>query len=117
MLAVPEAEHLDVTDPNGPAGWRDVAHRALEDAVVRAGECAFLDGDVVDDVKAVHIDMRVRKGAEPVAIELNAGCLSLATQPTGRLEDDLAREHLRKPIDVVGIEGFRPPLERLAHRH
>jgi hypothetical protein len=50
MLAVPEAEHLDVTDPNGPAGRRDVARRALEDAVVRAGECALLDGDVVDDV-------------------------------------------------------------------
>jgi hypothetical protein len=82
MLAVLEAEHLDITDPDGAAGRRDVAHRAVEDAVVGAGECALLDGNVVDNVKAVHIDMRVRKGAEPTAIELNAGRLSLAAQST-----------------------------------
>jgi hypothetical protein len=29
MLAVPEAEHMDVRDPDGAAGWRDVARRAI----------------------------------------------------------------------------------------
>ena len=61
--------------------------------------------------------MRVRKGAEPATIELNAGRLSLATQPTWRLEDDVVCEHFTKPIDIVGIEGLRSPLKRLAHRH
>ena len=38
MLAVPEAKHLDVSDPDGAAGRRDIARRAMEDAIVRAGE-------------------------------------------------------------------------------
>src|SRR5262250_1291012 len=117
MLAVAKAEDLDVTDPDRAAGGRDIARRAVEDAVVRTGECALLDGDVVDDVKAVYIDVRVRKSAEPARKELNAGRLSPAADPTWRREDDIVREHCSEPTDVVGIEGFRPPLERLAHRH
>jgi hypothetical protein len=82
-----------------------------------AGKCAFLDGNVVDDVNAVHIDMRIRKGAQPAAIELNARRLSLPTHPAWRLKDGVVREYFRKPNNVVGIERFGPSLERLAHCH
>ena len=32
VLAVAEAEHLNVVQPHGAAGWWDVAHRAVKDA-------------------------------------------------------------------------------------
>src|SRR5260370_6587614 len=117
MLAVPEAEHLDVGDTDGAAGRRDLAHRAVEDAVVRAGECTLLNGDVVDHVKAAHIDMRVRKGVEPARKKLNAGGFSLTMHPTGRFESDIIGKHVRETVDVVGIKSFRSSLKRFACAH
>src|SRR5262249_47919307 len=78
VLAVAEAEHLDVVHLDRTAGWRYVAHGAAEHPVVRSGECALLDGDVVDDVQAVDLHVRVWEGGEPAAVELDAGGLSLA---------------------------------------
>src|SRR5258708_19246991 len=86
MRAVPVGEHMDVGDADGAACRRNVAHRAVKDALVRAGECTLLDGDVVDHVKAVHIDMRVRKGVEPPPKELNPRCFSFTVHPPGALE-------------------------------
>jgi hypothetical protein len=93
------------------------AHRAFEYAVVRACECALLDSDIADDVKAVHVDLRVGEGSEPAAVEFDAGCLSLAAQSTWRLKDDVICEHFRKPVDIVGVEGYRASFECLACRH
>ena len=64
VLAVAEAQHLDVVEADGAAGWWDVAGRGVEDAVVGPGERAFLDGDVVDEVHVVDLDVRVGEGAE-----------------------------------------------------
>jgi hypothetical protein len=117
MLAVPKTKHLDVRNSDRATGRWNIAHRAFEHAVVRACESALLDGDVVDDVKEVHVDVRVGEGAEPAAVEFDAGCLSLPAQSTWRLKNDVIREHFRKPVDIVGVEGFRAPLERLACRY
>src|SRR5262249_2492772 len=87
------------------------------DAVVGPSECAFLNGDVVDDVDAVDLDMRVGEGRKPVAEELGAGRLSLAAHPSWRREDDIVCEHLGEPVDVMGIECIRPLLEDLARSH
>src|SRR6478736_8379316 len=62
VLAVAEAEHLNVVHLYGAAGWWDVAHGTMKDAVVLPRECALLNGEVVDDVNAVDLDVRVRKG-------------------------------------------------------
>ena len=75
---------------------------------VGSAECALLDGNVVDDVQAMDLDVRVGEGAEPATEELDAGCFSLAAHPTRRLEDDVVCEHLREPIQVMGIERVRP---------
>ena len=68
-------------------------------------------------VIAVNVDMRVGKGTKPATVELNAGRLSLAPQPTWRFEDNIVRQNFRKPVDIVSVERFRPPLECLARRH
>ena len=36
VLAIAEVEYLNVVQPDGAAGWRDVAHRAVKYAVVSA---------------------------------------------------------------------------------
>jgi hypothetical protein len=59
MLAVAEAEHLDVIDPNGATGRRDVAHRAFEHALMRARERALLNDNVIDEVNTMYIDARI----------------------------------------------------------
>ena len=53
MLAVAVAEHVDIVHGDPAAGGRDVAGRAVQDAVVGSGEGSFLDGDIVGDVDAV----------------------------------------------------------------
>src|SRR5262245_9178266 len=67
----------------------------------------------------MDVHVRVRKRGEPTAVELDAGRSSLAAHPARCLEDDIVRQHLRESVDVVGVEGLRPLLERLArgHRH
>src|SRR4029453_10140410 len=57
VLAIAEAEHLDIVQPDGAAGWGDVAHRAVKEAVLIPRECALLDGEVADDVNAVDLDV------------------------------------------------------------
>src|SRR5689334_23502007 len=47
MLAVPEAEHLDISDSDGATGRWNFAHRAFQYAVVGACERAFLNSDIV----------------------------------------------------------------------
>ena len=116
MLAVPEAEHVNVRNPDPAAGRRNVARRGVEDALVRAGEGAFLNGHVVDDMNAVHVQVRVRKRVS-AAIERQAGGLSRAAHPARRLEDDIICEHLRKPVEIVGVKSFRSSLECFAHGH
>src|SRR4029079_5882360 len=56
---------------------------------------------------------------EPAAVELDARRLALAAHPARCLEDHVVREHVREPVDVVSVEGVRPPLKSLAggHRH
>src|SRR5215472_8075785 len=115
MLAVLEAEHLDVADANGAACWRHVTRRAMKNAKLSTGERALLHGNIVDNVQVVHVDMRIGEGAEPATEELNTGRLSLAAQATRRLEGDIVRERFRKSLDVVCVEGFRPPFEGLSH--
>lgn len=44
-------------------------------------------------------------------------CLSLAASATWRFEDNIICKDFRKPIDVVGVECFRPFLERLPRRN
>jgi hypothetical protein len=60
-----------------------------------------------------------REGTEPAAVELDTGHLAVAAHSAWRLEDDVIRKHFGKPVEVVGVEGVRPLLERLArgHRH
>src|SRR6516164_7853919 len=116
MLAIPKAEHLDVADPDRAARWRDVAG-AMEDTVVCAGESALLHGDVINDVKAVHVYMRVGECTQPATEELDTGRLAFAAHPTRCLEDNIVRKHSSKSIDVVSVEGLRPPLERFPNRH
>src|SRR5262249_14710068 len=65
VLAIAEAEHLKVIDRDGAAGGRDVPGRAVEHAVVRPGEGAFLDGNIAGDVQGVNLDVCVGEGAEP----------------------------------------------------
>jgi hypothetical protein len=89
----------------------------VKDAVVSPAESTLLDGHVVEDVKVVHIDMCVRKGAEPAAEEFSASLLALSAQPARRFEDDIIREQRRKPFKVVSVEGFCSSLERFARRH
>ena len=104
MLAVPKAEHLDIADPDSAARRRDVTG-AMEDTVVCAGESAFLHGNVINDVKAVHVYMRVGESTQPATEELDTGRFALAAHPTRCLEDNIVREHSRKSIDVVSVEG------------
>ena len=59
------------------------------------GKGALLDGDIAVDVKAVER-------------------LSLPAHPARRAEDDVVREHVGEPVDVMGVEGFRALLESLA---
>src|SRR5260221_12392111 len=109
MLAVPVAEHMDVGDADGAACRRDVAHRAVKDALVRAGECTLLDGDVVDHVKAVNIDMRVRKGVEPARKKLNQARFSLTLHPPGRFEGENIGSYNRATAESVRVNTFLSP--------
>ena len=43
MLAVAEAEYLEVSDADRTTGRRNVACRCVQDAVVGPGESSFLD--------------------------------------------------------------------------
>jgi hypothetical protein len=56
---------------------------AWEDPVVRAGEPAQLDRDVIADDHPVDIDARVREGLQPDAEELEGRGLALEAQPPG----------------------------------
>jgi hypothetical protein len=64
----------------------------------------------------VHVNVRIGEGTEPAAVELDASGLSLTAQSTWRLKDDILCEHFSKAVQIVGIEGFCAPLERLACR-
>ena len=66
MLAVAEAQHLDVGDLYRPAGRQHIAGGAGQYAVVRAGERAFLDCDVVDEANGVDVDAEVSRMGDPV---------------------------------------------------
>src|SRR5690349_21488888 len=94
MFAVSEAEYLDVVDAYGPACRCYVAGGGVEDAVVGAGEGSFFDGDVVDDVQAVDVDVGVGEGGEPAAEELDAGLFAAAPDLAGRLEGDVVGEYV-----------------------
>jgi len=45
-----------------------------------------------------------------------SGRFSLAANATWRFDDNIICEDFRKPIDVAGVECFRPFLERFACR-
>src|SRR4029077_13048142 len=98
MLAVPKAEHLDVNQFDGAAGWRDVPHGTVEDAIVRPGKCAFLNCHVVHDVHGLDVDMRIWEGSEPAAEERGASRLSLAVHPARGLEDNIVRKNFCKSL-------------------
>ena len=67
MRAVAVAEHVAVVRRDRAASGRNVADRAVQDAVVRSGEGAFLDGDIAADVQAVDLDVCVGEGADQPA--------------------------------------------------
>src|SRR6516164_2208847 len=119
VLAVAEAEHLDVGHRDRPSGGRDAAARAGQGASVGSREGALLDGDVAVHVQRVYLDVRVGERAEPAREELGAGRLAPAADPAGRLEDDVVGQHAGEPVDVMGVERLRSPYERLlrGHRH
>jgi hypothetical protein len=73
-------EHLE---PDSAAGRWDVTGRGVQDAALRPAECAFLDDDVVNAVDAVDLDVPVREGSEPPAIELRAGWFPWPLSPPG----------------------------------
>jgi hypothetical protein len=83
VLAVAEAEHLDVVQADNAAVWWDVAGAAVEDSVMRSGERSLLDGDVVDDVEVVDLDVPVGECGEAAAVELGAGCFPSPRIPPG----------------------------------
>ena len=83
MLPVAVAEYVDVVHRDPAAGGCDVAGRAVQDAVVRSGEGAFLDGDVAGDVQGVNLDVCVGEGAPPAGEELSARGLAVAADPPG----------------------------------
>ena len=117
VLAVAEAEHLEIVHRDRAAGGRDITSRTVQGALVGSGEGAFLDGDISGDVDAVDLDMRIGEGLEPVGEELRAGRLSLAVDPAWCAENGVVGEHAGEPVDVVGVEGLRALVERLAYGH
>src|SRR6478672_4828947 len=72
MGAIAEAEHLDVVQADDAPGRRQIAGRAVEDPVLGPGEGAHFDGDIAVDVKVGDLDVRVREGHDPAAVELEA---------------------------------------------
>ena len=67
---------------------------------MRPGERALLDGQVVDDVEAMDVDLRVGEGVEPAAVELETGSFPLPARSTRCLEDDRAVEYLPEAAEV-----------------
>jgi hypothetical protein len=59
----------------------------MKNATLSTGERALLDGNIVDNVQVMHVDMRIGEGAEPATGKLSTGRLSLAAQATRRFED------------------------------
>src|SRR5690242_10436798 len=99
VLAVAEAEHLDVIHRDRAAGGRDVPGRTVQDALVGSGEGSFLNGDISGDVQVVDLDVRVGEGFEPAGEELSAGRLSLTGHPAWSFVDDIIGEHTGEPVD------------------
>jgi hypothetical protein len=64
VLAITEVEHLHVVDCDPAACRWDVCRRTAENARMRPGERALLDGDVVDEVSSMDVDMRIRSPAD-----------------------------------------------------
>ena len=69
------------------------------------------------DVKIMDLDVRVGEGVKPAAEELGTGRLSCAGHPAWRPQDDVVGERVGKAGEVMGIEGFRLLVERLAYGH
>jgi hypothetical protein len=65
MLAVAEAEDLDIVHFDRAACRRNVPHGTVQNAVLRPRECTFLNCDVVDDVNGFDFDTRIRECSEP----------------------------------------------------
>src|SRR5215471_9150090 len=115
MFAREKTEHLDVGNLDGSASRRDIAHRTMQDALMRSCESTLLDGDVAADVEVVHVGVCVRKGLEPAAVEPDTGRLSFPAHPARRVKGHIVGEHAREPVKIVSIEGVRPSLESLAY--
>ena len=79
MLAVSEAEYVDIVQGDPAAGGRDVTGRAVQHAVAGPGEGAFLDRDIAGEVERMNLDVRVGEGAEPAGEELSAGSAARTT--------------------------------------
>ncbi len=117
VLAVAEAERLDVVHRDRAPGGRDITRRTVQGAPVGSGEGAFLNGGIAGDVQGVHLDVRVGERAEPAGEELRTGRLSVPAHPAWRGEDHIVGEHAGEPVDVVGVKGFCPLRERFAYGH
>jgi hypothetical protein len=89
----------------------------VQRTVVGSGEGALLDGDVAGDVHGVDVDVGVGEGIPPAREELRAGRLPLAAYPTWRVVGDIVGEDAGESVDVMGVEGVRALLERLAYGH
>ena len=101
-----DPDHPHEVQRDRPPGGRD--------AVVAPAERALLDHDVVDHVPCTHLDVSVGKVRQPAAVEVDARRLALLLHPARRAADDIVREHLREPVEVMGIERLRGSLDGVA---
>lgn len=51
-----------------------------------------------------NLDVCVGEGAEPAAVQLDAGVPSRAAHPARRPADDVVRKHFCEPVEVMGVE-------------
>ena len=117
MLAVAKAKHVDIVHFDAAARWWNVPHGTAENAVLRPGECAFLNCEVIDDVNGLDVDMRIRERSEPAAEECGAGGFSLAVHSAWRLEDDIVGKDFANPSMSWALKVAVPSFESLTRGH
>jgi hypothetical protein len=88
----------------------DVACRIVEDPVVGPSESALLDGNIINDMQAVDLDVRV--GEATNQLPSIGRPTFLTAHPARRSEHDVVRQHLGEPVEIMGIERLSPPFSR-----
>src|SRR5215471_5074237 len=117
MLAAAKAEDLDIVHFDRSARRWNVTRGAVQNAVLRPPECAFLNCDVVEDVNGFDFDARIRESSEPTAEERGTRGFSLAVHSAWRLENHVVGKNFRKAVKVMGVKGSCSLFESLACGH